>query len=112
MTDNTTTLLAERAKTHGSFMDNAELSQGMKNVWRSGRNWQSLTDAQREAFEMIATKMSRILSGNNNEPDHWADIAGYSRLVEKSIHENNTRDYSKGNRDLLRFQREEFNNPS
>jgi hypothetical protein len=30
-------------------------------------------------------KMSRILCGNPNEPDHWRDIAGYATLIENIL---------------------------
>jgi hypothetical protein len=73
-------LLADRGKTHGSFATNAQLSQHMKALLRSSPNWSVLSDTQREALEMIAHKVSRILSGDASFADHWDDIAGYARL--------------------------------
>jgi hypothetical protein len=39
-----------------------------------------MPDAQIEALDMIALKLSRILSGQANFKDHWDDIAGYAKL--------------------------------
>jgi len=46
-----------------------------------GRNWNVLTYAQAEALEMIQHKIGRILAGDPNVLDHWADIVGYAQLV-------------------------------
>jgi hypothetical protein len=36
---------------------------------------------QREALEMIAHKIARIINGDPNYADSWVDIAGYAKLV-------------------------------
>lgn len=36
---------------------------------------------QQEALDMIAHKLGRILNGDPDYADSWADIAGYARLV-------------------------------
>ena len=77
--------LAKRGKTHGDFKENSEISQCLKEVLRSGKNWEDLSYPQKEALEMIFHKISRIVSGNPNEPDHWQDIAGYATLVENIL---------------------------
>lgn len=76
-------VLLERSATHGSFKDHAHITQELKAVVRQGQNWHKLTDVQTEALEMILHKIGRVLSGNQNHQDHWTDIAGYSRLVER-----------------------------
>lgn len=83
MTD-TPEILAQRGKTHGDFGSNAWMSQALKDQMARGPNWGALGKDQREALHMIATKISRILSGNANEPDHWVDIAGYATLVART----------------------------
>ena len=83
-----TDILAERQKTHGDFYDVAMVAQELKDVLRRGKNWKMLDDAQREALEMVATKIARILSGNPHEPDHWKDIAGYATLIERWLTRN------------------------
>jgi hypothetical protein len=70
----------KREKTHGSFKDTASTSQNIKSVMMTGNNWERLNDSQREALEMIATKIGRILSGDPNFRDHWDDIEGYAEL--------------------------------
>jgi hypothetical protein len=77
------TLLYERKKTHGDYYRTAGTAQELKDVMRRGVNWKTLDDTQREALEMIATKIARVLSGNPHEADHWRDIAGYATLIEK-----------------------------
>ncbi len=76
-------LLAERGSTHGTFGEASALSQALKETMRASSGWQRLTPAQRESLEMQAHKISRILAGDPHHADHWADIQGYARLVEK-----------------------------
>jgi hypothetical protein len=80
MTDNVTALLVDRNKTHGSFAENAAYSQQIKRLFHSAPCWNGLHDAHKEALHMIALKLSRILSGQEDFEDHWADMEGYSRL--------------------------------
>jgi len=77
-------ILDARAKTHGSFEANAEMSQALKLRIGSAGNL-GLSDTQREALDMIALKISRITTGNPNIKDHWADIAGYATLVANTL---------------------------
>lgn len=74
-------ILAERPSTHGDFRDNSTISQELKRVMHGKVGWDRLTSFQREALDMIAHKISRILAGNPNFKDHWDDIAGYATLV-------------------------------
>lgn len=76
-------LIAERGKTHGSFLDNARISQGLKQTFRHEAHWENMHPVYREAIEMIALKLSRILSGQHHFKDHWDDIAGYATLAAK-----------------------------
>ena len=82
-------LLTERQKTHGSFEHNARLSQVLKSVIQ-GRydgmehSYKDLCPVHREALDMIALKLSRILSGQANFKDHWDDIAGYAKLASEA----------------------------
>lgn len=76
-------LLATRQTTHGSFQDNAIMSQAIKAMFRASAGWAALTDIEREAMDMIALKFSRILSGKSMERQHWEDVKGYAALVEE-----------------------------
>lgn len=72
-------LLQERQKTHGSFKTNAQISQTLKATFTyHGKS--ELKVEHREALDMIALKLSRILSGQAAFKDHWDDIAGYAKL--------------------------------
>lgn len=75
--------LAARHGTHGSFTEGAAVSQAICKTLRGGANWGGLDATQREAIEMIAHKMARIVSGNPDFADHWHDIMGYARLAEE-----------------------------
>ncbi len=80
-------LLQEREKTHGDFKINALIAQELKAVFRGmlgtaslPTHYQTMSCVHREALDMIALKLSRILSGQANFKDHWDDIAGYAKL--------------------------------
>ncbi len=73
-------VLKEREKTHGNFCHQAQTAQQLKAAMHKARNWSSLSDADREALDMIAHKIARILSGDPNHVDHWIDISGYATL--------------------------------
>ena len=69
-----------KQKTHGDYKNTANISQALKGVMATGKNWDALKDTQREALELIAMKIGRILSGDQNFRDHWDDIEGYAEL--------------------------------
>jgi hypothetical protein len=74
--------LADRAKTHGAYEENARIAMVIREAMRKGGNWQLLSTAQRLSLEEIALKQARICSvgaePSNQEP--WLDIAGYATL--------------------------------
>ena len=76
-------LLNERQTTHGSFEDNAIISQSFKRMFRAGPGWNTLSDIEKESMDMIALKFSRILSGKSMSKQHWEDVVGYAKLVEE-----------------------------
>jgi len=78
-------ILEQRGKTHGDFSDNARFSQQLKFIVEMSPNWENMSDVQREALHMILHKISRICAGNPDEPDHYADIAGYATLVVERL---------------------------
>lgn len=77
-------LLNERQHTHGDFGRNAEISQQLKREIRGRADWLNLHPVHREALDMIALKLSRILSGKADHKDHWDDIAGYAKLASEA----------------------------
>lgn len=84
MTDITTTLQARGAR-YGDFAGHARVTQAIKRAMLDSRNWQLLGDDQREALEMIAHKVGRILNGDPNYHDSWHDIIGYTKLVADTL---------------------------
>lgn len=84
-TDKTSEILAERGKRYGSFVSHAGITQDLKEVMRGGKNWGLLPHDMKEALEMIAHKIGRILNGSPIYIDSWCDIIGYARLVEERL---------------------------
>lgn len=73
--------LQERGSQYGKFVDHASVTQSLKSAMKSSPKWEILQTDQREALEMIAHKIGRILCGNPNFHDSWHDIVGYAKLV-------------------------------
>lgn len=82
---NTQAILEERGKTHGEFRDNTEIAQALKSIIEADPSWPDMPSYQRESLHMICHKIARIIAGNSNFIDHWADIAGYAELVIKEL---------------------------
>jgi hypothetical protein len=80
-------VLEERAGTHGDFAEVSMIAQDLKDAMRAADHakYIQLTSWHREALDMIASKIARILAGNAREPDHWLDIEGYARLARERI---------------------------
>jgi hypothetical protein len=79
----TDTILQERAGRYGTFTGQAEISQRLKGVVREfmiRRNCEVAPD-QMESLEMMCHKIARIINGDPDYHDSWADIAGYAKLV-------------------------------
>lgn len=75
------TILEERGSRYGAFVDHARITQNIKVSFMDSPNWSDMPDDMREALEMIAHKIGRILNGDPNYADSWIDIAGYAKLV-------------------------------
>lgn len=78
-------ILAERGSRYGDFRGHSDISQELKEVMHATENWERLNSSQKESLEMIAHKIGRILNGDPNYEDSWADIAGYAELVAKQL---------------------------
>lgn len=74
-------LLTTRATTHGSFAHNSRIGQHLRDFFRAQPGWAVANVRTREVLDYVAGKLSRILSGQPDEPQHWEDIAGYATLV-------------------------------
>jgi len=78
-------VLDERSKTHGSFAANALVAQRLKEVFHASPSWAKMTDEMRESLDLIALKLSRILTADPSYKDNWIDLCGYSQLVVNSL---------------------------
>lgn len=76
-----TDTLNERGQRYGAFRTHAEVTQAIKSVMFNTRKDLHLAADQREALEMIAHKIGRIINGDPDYVDSWVDIAGYAQLV-------------------------------
>lgn len=74
-------IIKDRQPRYGSFKQRALIVQSLKNVMQSAPNWAVLSADQRQALEMMAEKVSRILNGNHNDLDSWRDASGYPQLI-------------------------------
>lgn len=83
MTDAIESTLAERGNRYGEFGSHAAITQSLKRVMVDTPRWDGLSDAHKEALDMIQHKVGRILNGDPNFADSWHDIAGYATLAEK-----------------------------
>jgi hypothetical protein len=74
-------ILDERAGNYGSFEDVAETAQSIKDILYGTTGLPKIRSDQREALDMISSKIARIVNGDPNHVDSWIDIAGYATLV-------------------------------
>ena len=82
--------LDERGSRYGDFEEHAFITQDLKAVMQETPNWDLLKADQKEALEMTAHKIGRILNGDPNYIDSWHDIIGYIRLVEQRLEREQT----------------------
>ena len=73
--------LAERGSRYGDFANHARITQAIKAAMIDSPNWAVLDHDMKEALEMLAHKMGRILNGDPHYHDSWHDIIGYTKLV-------------------------------
>lgn len=73
--------LTERGSRYGTFLAQSTITQNIKSALYDTPNWKTLASDQKEALEMVALKMARILNGDPNFHDSWHDIVGYTKLV-------------------------------
>lgn len=80
--DNT---LEERGRYYGDFKVHAGITQEIKRTMHASPRWLDLSDDKREALEMVAHKIGRILNGDPEYKDSWHDIIGYIKLVDDTL---------------------------
>ena len=77
--------LTERSNRYGDFKGNATISQNIKEAMKVSPRWGDLPPEMKEALEMTAHKIGRILNGDPFYKDSWHDIIGYITLIEKDL---------------------------
>lgn len=77
--------LKERGNRYGSFQEHARITQNLKEAMQDSPNWANLRCDQKEALEMVAHKIGRILNGDPNFHDSWHDCNGYIKLVADTL---------------------------
>jgi hypothetical protein len=77
--------LAERGTRYGDFAGHARITQSIKRAMQDSPNWKRLSDNKKEALEMVAHKIGRILNGDPEYHDSWHDLIGYTKLVADTL---------------------------
>ena len=97
MSDIVSEITAKRGSVYGSFLHNALVAQAIKAALRNipdpdneGLRWENLPLDVREGLDLIALKMSRIVTGDAQYLDNWDDIGGYAKIVADRIRAANT----------------------
>jgi len=77
----------DREREYGAFVNAARVAQVIKHQLRAGaaQSGAHINAEMSEAFDMMATNMSRIVSGAPTDADHWKAIAGYATLVAEKL---------------------------
>ncbi len=78
-------VLIERGERYGSLKGHARIAQSIKRAMVHSPNWIALSDDKKEALEMIAHKIGRILNGDPEYHDSWVDIIGYTKLIADDL---------------------------
>lgn len=96
MNDVVSEITNKRATVYGAFLHNALVAQAIKDAMRNlpdpdneCQGWGALPHDVREGLDLIALKMSRILTGDPEYLDNWDDIGGYARIVADRIRRKN-----------------------
>lgn len=92
MSDIVAEITKKRGSVYGPFLHNAIVAQSIKAALRNipdpdneGLRWENLPLDVRESLDLIALKMSRIVTGDGEYLDNWDDIGGYAKIVADRI---------------------------
>ena len=81
-------VLSARRDKYGPFINNATISQNLKEILHNSTNWEAMPPDMKEALHMIVHKISRIVEGDFEYDDSWIDISGYSTRVVERLHQS------------------------
>jgi hypothetical protein len=79
------TTLEDRGKSYGEYADGTRIAMSLFSIVQDGPSFGDMNDGQQYAMFMICAKMARLLNGDCNHRDSWADLAGYATLVHDRI---------------------------
>jgi hypothetical protein len=66
-------------KVNSPFSDAASIAQALKYQIRTGKFWDDLSPAGKEALDQIATSIGRTVSGDGV---HWDAIIGFAQVAK------------------------------
>lgn len=76
-------IMEERGNSYGDFGHQAMCAQTLKQILHghAHRHGVGLSGEQKEALDMLCTKLSRIVNGDPDKVDSWRDVEGYAKLI-------------------------------
>jgi hypothetical protein len=77
--------LKERGNRYGDFKYVARVTEDLMDVISFAPQWENLTPVHKQAFHMIFSKIARSVCGDPMYTDNIHDIAGYAKLLEKYL---------------------------
>lgn len=77
-------ILEERQSSHGDYGVQSKVTEAIKDILLEA-GYKQLPWYVRNALDLIATKIGRLVCGDYKHADHYDDIAGYAQLVKKEI---------------------------
>ncbi len=86
-------IMEERGNSYGDFGHQAMCAQTLKQILHghAHRHAVDLSGEQKEAIDMLCTKLSRIVNGDPNKVDSWRDVEGYAKLIADRLEEQQQR---------------------
>ena len=81
-------ILEQRGSRYGSFDSNSLTCQLIKRTMRAGQSYEKLSDCQKEALDMVAHKIARIVNGDVLYRDSFRDAMHYFELALNSMEED------------------------
>ena len=89
-TDQISQVLNERGARYGDFSHHAEVCQALKleMMFHRRSKYGQLSADKKQALDVIADKIARILTGDPEYDDNWIDIQGYAKLAQERLKKN------------------------
>ena len=86
-------IIIDRESTHGPYELQADIATEIVSAMNGDYCFFcDLPNQHQHALTMIATKLSRIITGDHNHEDHWVDIQGYCERVLELLREKGGKD--------------------